>query len=897
MSERTEAILSQMTLKEKIDMLAGADFWTTVPNERLNIPALKVTDGPNGARGGDFGMGPSAACLPVGIAIGATWNTELVEELGGVLADEAKTKGASVLLAPTINTHRSTLNGRNFECYSEDPWLSSRMTVGYIKGVQAGGIGACPKHFVANDSEFERYTMNSIVDERALREIYMPAFKAAVQEADTWAIMSGYNKLNGTWCSENGWLLKEVLKDEWGFEGIVMSDWFGTYSPQIGTGGLDLEMPGTARWAAALHGEAAEGRLDEAEIDDKVGRLLNLLERAGKFENPEMALEYADDKPEHRVILHRAAAESIVLLKNDGDLLPLDSSKVGTVAIIGGNARWPGVMGGGSAIVPAHYIVTPLEGIQANLGGEFELQYEMGANSLRMLPLIDTRQIKTKSGANGVDISYFDGPKFANDAVDNVESDRMNMAFVGLVNPHLKSQDSYSARITGTYTAETSGEYEFSFVSGGLGRLKVDGKTLIDNWDNYSSDISLFDLEKGEKRAAVTLSAGQKVEIEVEISSENVTMMNSVRLGCMPPVPADPIAEAVKAAQSADVAVVFVGTSQEWETEGGDQVDMELPGEQNALVSAVVAANPNTVVVLNTGTPKLLPWVDDVPAVLQMWFPGQEGGNAISDVLSGKFNPSGRLPQTFPKRYEDNPSYLNYPGENGDVIYGESIFVGYRFYEKRMIEPMFPFGHGLSYSTFEYSNLQLSSANITAGDSVTVSVDVTNTGNTAGQEVVQLYLRDVESRLVRPPQELKAFAKVMLAAGETKTIELTLNEASFSYFDPAEGGWVAESGTFEVRIGRSSANIMLTAELELTNPLDQPDLVKDGSVHVGLPIAMLMGNPASNAVLSGYIPDLIKAPTMIFNMGKTLEAFAAENPHLISRRMLGQINADLVAAG
>ncbi len=896
MSERTEAILSQMTLKEKIDMLAGADFWTTVPNERLNIPALKVTDGPNGARGGEFGMGPSAACLPVGIAIGATWNPELVEELGGVLADEAKTKGASVLLAPTINTHRSTLNGRNFECYSEDPWLSSRMTVSYIKGLQAGGIGACPKHFVANDSEFERYTMNSIVDERALREIYLPAFKAAVQEADAWAIMSGYNKLNGVWCSENSWLLKEVLKDEWGFDGIVMSDWFGTYSPQIGTGGLDLEMPGTARWAAALHGEAAEGRLEEAEINDKVSRLLNLLERAGKFENPEMAPERAEDKPEHRAILRQAASESIVLLKNDGDLLPLDSSKTGTVAVIGGNARWPGVMGGGSAIVPAHYIVTPLEGIQANLGGEYELQYEMGASSLRLLPLIDPRQLKTNDGANGVDIKFYDGKTFAGDPVASIESDRMSMAFVGLVNPNLKSQDNYSARITGTYTAESAGVHEFSFVSAGLGRFKVDGQTVIDNWDNYSADIGLFDLEKGEKRGSLTLAAGQTVALEVEISSENVTMMNAVRLGCMPPVPADPIAAAVKAAQAADVAVVFVGTSQEWETEGGDQVDMELPGEQNALVSAVVAANPNTVVVLNTGTPKLLPWVDEVPAVLQMWFPGQEGGNAISDVLSGKFNPSGRLPQTFPKRFEDNPSYLNYPGENGDVIYGEGIFVGYRFYEKRMIEPMFPFGHGLSYSTFEYSNLQISNSTVQAGDTVTVSVDVTNTGASAGQEVVQLYLRDVESRLVRPHQELKAFAKVMLAAGETKTVELTLNEASFSYYDPAQNGWIAESGTFEVRIGRSSANIVLMAELELTNPLDNPEIVKEGALHVGLPIAMLLGNPTSNAVLSKHLPDIVKAPTMTFNMMKTVEQFANENPHLIHKRMLGQINADLLKA-
>ncbi|MFK7804041.1 MAG: glycoside hydrolase family 3 C-terminal domain-containing protein [Anaerolineae bacterium] len=896
MSERTEAILSQMTLKEKIDMLAGADFWTTVPNERLNIPAMKVTDGPNGARGGEFGMGPTAACLPVGIAIGATWNTGLIEQLGGLLADEAKSKGASILLAPTINIHRSTLNGRNFECYSEDPWLSGQMAAAYISGLQAGGIGACPKHFVANDSEFERYTMNSVVDERALREIYLPPFKAAVQEGGAWAIMSGYNKVNGVWCSENSYLLKDILKDEWGFDGIVMSDWFGTYSSKIGIGGLDLEMPGTARHAAGLLTEVNEGRLAESEIDDKARRMLHTLERAGKFENPEMPEEFADDRPEHRTILRQAANEAIVLLKNDDDLLPLTPEKAQTIAIIGGNARWPGVMGGGSAVVPAHYIVTPLEGITARFGDQAELQYTVGAMSNKMLPALDKTLIKTASGNQGVQIEFFDGPNLTGQPVDTLTKERMEMAFVGNVNPNLKSAQNYSARITGTFKPVVSGEQKFSFVSAGLGRMKINGETVIDNWDDYHPGVSLFDLEHGEKHYSTQAKAGEALEIEVEVSSENATMMNMVRFGYLPPLPADPIADAVKAAQDADVAVIFVGTNHEWETEGHDQDSMDLPGEQNALISAVAAANPNTVVVLNTGTPKLLPWVDEVKSVVQMWFPGQEGGNAIADVLSGDYNPSGRLPQTFPKQYEDNPSWLNYPGENDEVKYGEGIFVGYRFYERRKIEPLFPFGHGLSYSTFAYSNLKLSSASLNAGDKLTVSVDVSNTGKTAGQEVVQLYVRDEVSRLVRPEQELKAFAKVMLNAGETKTVELTLNKASFSYYDPTHNGWIAESGLFEIRIGRSSANIVATTKVELINPLDQPELDKSGSLHVGLPIMMLMGNPTSNQILSKHIGDLMKAPTLIFNMAKPLEQFAAESPHLIDPRTLGRINADLVKA-
>ncbi|MFT5195297.1 MAG: beta-glucosidase [Cellvibrionaceae bacterium] len=896
MSERTEAILSQMTLTEKIDMLAGADLWTTVPNERLNIPAMKVTDGPNGARGGEFGMGPTAACLPVGIAIGATWNTDLIEQLGGLLADEAKSKGANILLAPTINIHRSTLNGRNFECYSEDPWLAGRMATAYITGLQAGGIGACPKHFVANDSEFERYTMDSIVDERALREIYLAPFKAAVQEGGAWAVMSGYNKVNGVWCSENSYLLKDILKDEWGFDGIVMSDWFGTYSSQIGTGGLDLEMPGPSRYAASLLAEVNEGRLAESEIDDKVSRLLHTLERAGKFENPEMPEEFADDRPEHRAILRQAANEAIVLLKNDDDLLPLTSQKAQTIAIIGGNARWPGVMGGGSAIVPAHYIVTPLEGITARFGDQAELQYSIGAMSNKMLPALDKNLIKTSIGEQGVEIQFFDATDLSGDPVDTVTRDRMEMAFAGNINPNLKSGQNYSARITGTFTPNVSGEHQFSMVSAGLGRMKINGQTVIDNWDNYNPGVSLFDLEHAEKHHTLKANAGEPLQIEVEISSENAGMMNMVRFGYLPPLPADPIAEAVKAAQDADVAVIFVGTNHEWETEGNDQASMDLPGEQNALISAVAAVNPNTVVVLNTGTPKLLPWVDEVKSIVQMWFPGQEGGNAIADVLSGDVNPSGRLPQTFPKRYEDNPSWLNYPGENDEVKYGEGIFVGYRSYERRKIEPLFPFGHGLSYSAFEYANLKLSHDTLQAGDPLTVTVDVTNTGQAAGHEVVQLYVRDKVSRLVRPEQELKAFAKVMLNAGETKTVQLTLNEASFSYYDPAHRGWIAESGTFEIRVGRSSANILLTANVELVNPLDSPEFDKSGDLHVGLPIMTLMDNPASNAVLSKHIGDLMKAPTMLFNMTKPLEQFAAESPHLIDPRKLGRINQDLVTA-
>ncbi|MEM7735223.1 MAG: glycoside hydrolase family 3 N-terminal domain-containing protein, partial [Deinococcota bacterium] len=603
MIDSQQALLSQMTFEEKISLLAGADFWTTVPNERLGIPALKMSDGPNGVRGGEFGMGPSAACLPVGIALGSTWHLDLIEAIGGLLADEATTKGASAVLGPTINIHRSTLNGRNFECYSEDPYLASQLTVSYIKGLQAKGIAACPKHFVCNDSEFERYTMNSVVDERALREIYLPPFKAAVQEAGTWMIMSGYNKLNGTWCSENPRLLREILRDEWNFDGVVVSDWFGSYSSAIGAGGLDLEMPGPARWAASLAGEVQEGRLDEAFIDEKVRHLLQLLERTGKFTSPNIPEERADNRLEHQHILRQAATEAVVLLKHDTDVLPLNPEIQKSIAVIGASARWPGIMGGGSAIVPAHYVVTPLQALQEALEDKAEIHYEVGTNNHRMLPLIDLNNLTTVAGEQGFELSYYNAQEPLGEAAATVLSDRPMMSFIGSVHPAVNDPNAYALRVKSTYTADESGVHQFSLTSSSLARLKIDGQVLIDNWTDHTTGVNLFDMEAGEKIAAISLEAGQCVALEVECAVNGPLLMNIIRLGCLPPMPEDPIASAVEAAKQADVALVFVGTNHEWETEGQDQANMELPGQQNDLVEAVAAANSNTVVVLNTGSP------------------------------------------------------------------------------------------------------------------------------------------------------------------------------------------------------------------------------------------------------------------------------------------------------
>lgn len=815
MNEHIENLIAQMTLEEKISMLAGATPWTTMPIERLGIPAIKVTDGPNGARGASASMGPTSACFPVGIALAATWNTELVHRVGMALGEEVKAKGAHILLAPTVNIHRSPLAGRNFECYSEDPYLSGRMAVAYINGVQSQGVGACIKHFVCNDSEFERRTISSEVGERALREVYLPPFRMAVREAKPWAVMSAYNKLNGTYCSENSYTLIDILKGEWKFAGIVMSDWYGTNSVNIANGGLDLEMPGPARWMGdKVLGAVKAGELSAEVINDKVRRLLRTIVRAGAFEHPELRPEQAIDKPEHRSLAREAAGEALVLLKNTGGILPLNLEKLNSLAIIGANAKWAQIQGGGSARVTPHYVVTPYDGILNKVGDAVEIGYEMGRTIHRMLPLINVNRLTADDASrNGLTVQFFNNRDLSGDPVHTAFTDRMQLTWTGDVSPQV-DPEKFSIRLTGRFTAPDTGTYTFSLMSFGLSRLFIDGVELINNWEAPVDGI--------EKVAEIEMTAGQSCRLKVEYGWEGEPRWRTLRLGCMPPMSPEPINDAAALAARSDVAIVFAGLTDEWESEGEDRPDMELRGDQVELIEKVAAANPNTIVVLNTGSPITMNWLDKVAALVQAWYPGQEAGNAIADVLFGDVNPSGKLPQTFPKRLQDNPAYINYPGENGKVHYGEGIFVGYRYYDKKDIEPLFPFGYGLSYTTFTYRNLILNAAEYALGDEIQISVDVENTGVRAGKEVVQLYVRDLESSLMRPEKELKAFAKVALEPGETKTVSFILDQDALSFYDPARKQWVAEPGGFEVLIGSSSRDIHLTGRFTLRGPGEHP---------------------------------------------------------------------------
>ncbi|MCP4005310.1 MAG: beta-glucosidase [bacterium] len=815
MEARIEQWLAEMSLDEKVEMLAGSDMWHAPGVERLGIPPIKVTDGPNGARGGAFRGAMTSACFPCGSALGATWNPDLLERVGVALAEETRTKSAHVLLAPTVNIQRSPLAGRNFECYSEDPYLSARLAVRFVQGVQSQGIGTTVKHYVANDSEFERHTISSEVGERALREIYLPPFEAAVCEAEAWGIMSAYNKINGTWASEHDRLLNTVLRDEWGFDGFVISDWFGSNSSAgCANGGLDLEMPGPARhYGDKLLEAIRSGEVTEATIDQKVRRLLLLRDRVGVFEDPEEKPEQAIDRPEHRELAREAAAESFVLLKNDTAVLPLDPQKLQRVAVIGPNADVAVVHGGGSAQVKAHYRVSALEGIRDRLP-DLEILHEPGCTNHKLTPALDNRYLSHSEGEAGLRVEYFNNTELEGDPAFVTNMSEAELTWFGEVAKGVEPS-AFSARITGTLVAPESGAHTFSLTSAGKTRILVDGELVVDNWTQQTRGESFFGAGTIEVSASVKLKQGQSYDVQIDYSRQDAPVIAGLRAGLLLPVPEDLMERAVAAADRADVAIVVVGLNPDWESEGRDRLDMELPGRQVELIERIAAANPRTIVVLNAGSPLRMEWLSKVPAVLQIWYPGQELGNALAEVLVGDRDAGGRLPLSLPKRLEDNPAFINYPGEKGQVFYGEGVFVGYRYYDTKDVEPLFPFGHGLSYGSFEYDRMSLSAREIGPGDGIEVRVDVRNTGSRVAQEVVQVYVSDPEASIARPEQELRAFEKLLLRAGESRTLSLQLGPRAFSFFDVTTAGWVAEPGAFEVRVGRSSRDIRARASFEL----------------------------------------------------------------------------------
>jgi len=789
MSERVDKLIADLTLDEKAALAAGVDLWHGPGAPRLGLAALKVTDGPSGARGEQWSGRPSAN-FPCGTALGATWNVDLVHEVGTRLGVEARRKQAHALLAPTVNIHRHPLAGRNFECYSEDPHLTARMAVAYITGVQSQGVGCTVKHFVANDSEFERMTISSEVDERTLREISLIPFEAAVKEAGTWALMTAYNRVNGVYCSEHADLIS-MLREEWGFDGLVMSDWYGTHSTiPAANAGLDLEMPGPPQYFGEKLADAVRAdAVPESVLDDKIHRVLTLIERTGRLDD-EPASEECIDDPADRAIARRAAAESFVLLRNEREALPIPVTTK-TLAVIGPNADAMVIQGGGSARVTPHAPVSPLAGLRNRYDGTgVEVVHERGCFSFKQTPVLEAPILR-----DALTVEYFAGRERDGEPVHTEESARGLFTYIGPVGYGVPDQ--FSLKVRGTIVAPESGAWTFSLVQVGRARLTIDGELVVDNWQPSGRSDAFMGFGSSEVAATVELRAGEPHTLEVEFVPPGG--LGGLQIGCKPPAPPDLMDRAVALARRADAVVCIVGTDNDWETEGNDRESMTLPPPQDELVRAVAAVHGGAVVVVNAASPVVMPWQDDVGAVLQAWFPGEEWGNALADVVSGDLSPSGKLPTTFPVRIEDTPAFTNYPGERGQVRYGEGVFVGYRWYDARDIEPRYCFGHGLSYTTF--------ALDLPAWDGEELRVRVTNTGPVRGAETVQCYVHDFEASVARPQQELKAFAKVWLDPGESREVALRLDDRAFAFWDIAARGWCVEPGTFELRVGTSSRAI------------------------------------------------------------------------------------------
>ncbi|KAI9840554.1 MAG: hypothetical protein M1837_001534 [Sclerophora amabilis] len=808
--------VATLSLEEQISLLAGSDFWRTVPIPEKGVPSIKTTDGPNGARGAFFTDGTPAALFPCGVSLAATWNLALLNHVGKHLAEETKARGADVLLGPTVCMHRSPLGGRNFESFSEDPYLTGKIAASYIQGLQSQGIAATIKHFVGNEQETHRMSIDSLIAERALREIFLRPFEIAIRESRPLALMSSYNLLNGVHADMNRYILQTILRKEWSYEGLVMSDWTGVNSVSDSiAAGCDLEMPGPTKWRGERALRAVlDGELSEADVEACATSVLHLIDQTKGLDGPlRETPERASDEPDRRHLIRQAGIEGLVLLKNEDCLLPL-VSKHGTIAVIGPNSKRAIAGGGGSASLNPYYVTTPFDSIQAI--SKREVLYSRGCAIDKWLPLASDF-CRTYSGKAGVMLEYYRGDRLQGDPTV-IQHKTQTDLFLWDSAPK-EVLPAYSFRVKAQIVPVTTGLHTIGFSSVGPGRLFINGELFIDNWDWKEEGEAMFD-GSADVFKQIRLEGGRAVDLLVESNNEirpaskieiegQKHGYGGCRIGYAEESRTDLLQEAVDMAKMADVAVVCVGLDAEWESEGYDRQTMDLPkdGSQDLLVEAIVDANPNTIVINQSGTPVTMPWADKVPAIIQAWYQGQEAGNALADVLFGIANPSGKLPVTFPKRLADNPAYHNWPGENKKVLYGEGIYVGYRHYERLDLAPQFPFGHGLSYTTFEYGKPAISSETLLDSSSISVAVPITNTGVVGGSEIVQAYIHDPKSRLPRPEKELQAFTKVALGPGETKTAHLEFDKYSVGYYDEKLGSWIAEEGVFDVLIGASSCDI------------------------------------------------------------------------------------------
>jgi beta-glucosidase len=829
--ERVESLLANMTIDEKASLTSGADMWSTNAIERLGLRGVSVTDGPSGARGATFPdqNGPlSSFCAPCGTTLASSWDIDLAGRIGEVLGDEARSKQCRVLLAPTVNLHRSPLGGRSFECYSEDPFLSGKIAASYIRGVQSRGVATTVKHFAGNDGEFERFIINSIIDERTLREVTLLPFELAVTEGGSLGVMTSYNRLNGEYCASNEWLLVDLLRGEWGFEGFVVTDWFAR-GTTVGAAraGLDLEMPGGSRIFGSKLAEAVHaGEVDESFLDGSARRMLTVFHRIGALDDEPNVAAISVDTADQRTLAHEAAAAGTVLLENRNNVLPLSLASIGTIAVIGPNAESARIMGGGSAEVRPHYRITPLDALRAKLGSE-RVVYEKGCDIDRTIPAMSADVL---AASDGFAVEFFNNLTWSGVPHSTRQAGSGSLTFMGHgIDPDVPTGE-VSWRASGTLTVADGGDYVLSLVGLGDARVLFDGNVVIDGiTTRFNKGREFFGFGTEQVEAPLTLKAGEPHTVIIEGRPAGDNALLGAKVGFKQVPPTDLLARAVEAARGADAAVLIVGTNSDWESEGFDRDSLDLPGEQEALIRAVAAVNPRTIVVLNTGAPVTTDWADVVPAVMQSGFGGQEMANALVDVLFGDAEPGGRLPTTYPVRIEHTPAFGNFPGEFGQARYGEGIFTGYRWYESRHLPYRYAFGHGLGYTTFVLGTPVASGETTGPDGTITIRVPVTNTGSRRGSEVVQVYVApDSACSVVRPAKELKAFAKLTLDPGETATAVFTLGSRAFAYWTPSTDmpnadtvlpgslgdkavastpGWTVEPGEYTVHIGQASDNI------------------------------------------------------------------------------------------
>jgi beta-glucosidase len=796
--QRVEKLLKQFTLEEKIDLIGGVDEFYIRGNQRIGVPSLKMADGPFGVRN----YGPSTTFGGIGLA--ANWDPEMARRVGKVIGEDARARGVHFMLGPGVNIYRAPMNGRNFEYFGEDPFLASRTAVGYIEGMQSQGVSATIKHFMGNNQEYDRHNMDSIIDERTMREIYLPVFEAAVKEAHVGAIMDSYNLTNGQHLTQNGYLNTEVVKKEWGFDGIIMSDWDATYDGvAAANGGLDLEMPsGKFMNRATLLPAVQAGKVSETTIDDKVRRILRRAIQFGWLDRDQTDSSIPLSNPEGKQVALEAARSGMVLLKNESNLLPLDKTRIKSLAVIGPGA-YPGQpVGGGSAGVQPFVAISYLQGLSDYLGKGAKVYYQRGLPSFDEMADATSFTVDDAGHQAGVKAEFFNNVNLADKPVVTRTERHIDgaQAFGQGVPGH-----KLSARWTGYFTPHAAGDHVVFIQGAGEGggyRLFIDGKPVINHWGNRALALVA--------EATVPLSASpHKIVLEYSAYWGG----QSMTLGIVRPQEMI-AADAKQLAARADAVVVAVGFGPESESEGSDRT-FQLPPAEDELVSEIAAANPHTIVAITSGGGVAMPWINRVPAVFECWYAGQEAGTALAQLLFGDYSPAGKLPISIEKHWEDNAVYDSYYPKHDEqkVEYKEGVFLGYRHFDKSGIQPLFPFGFGLSYTTFAFRDLAISPSSVSGDQPVTVSFDVTNTGNRSGADVAEVYVGEANPPVPRPVRELKGFSKVLLNPGETKHVSVELNPRAFAYYNVAKHEWTADPGKFQIYVGDSSEQIALNGNV------------------------------------------------------------------------------------